>query len=223
MAFSCPVFAALLTMATVLANAGNPVVRAAPAPDLTPASMQASDLWDRAPAVELRGFDGKDAQKTEVRVLWNDDWLFFSFACADGAIVSPGEKDGLDHFRLGDTAEVFVARRGDPAYAEVHATPAGRKTSYFCRDYRQPAEPPREAGKIVVAAAKTTPGWRAFIAVPRDVLAQSRGENEYDIFFARYDYESAGDKPALSAFPVQRGDKPDFHRRGDYAILRLTP
>ena len=223
MAFSCPVIAALLTMATVLANTGNPVVRAAPAPAMTPASMQASDLWDRAPAVELRGFDGKDAQKTEVRALWNDDWLFFSFACADLAIVSPGEKDGLDHFRLGDTAEVFVARRGAAAYAEVHATPAGRKTSYFCRDYRQPADPPREAGKIVVAAEKKTPGWRAFIAVARDVLAQSMGENEYDIFFARYDYESADDKPALSSFPVQRGDKPDFHRRSDYAILRLTP
>lgn len=223
MAFSCPVIAALLTMATVLANNGNPVVRAAPAPALIPASMQASDLWDRAPAVELHGFDGKDAQKTEVRALWNDDWLFFSFACADRAIVSPGEKDGLDHFRLGDTAEVFVARRGAAAYAEVHATPAGRKTSYFCRDYRQPADPPREAGKIVVAAEKTAPGWRAFIAVPRDVLAKSKSENEYDIFFARYDYESSDDKPALSSFPVQRGDKPDFHRRSDYAILRLTP
>ncbi|MFM8230514.1 MAG: hypothetical protein ACKOAL_04760 [Chthoniobacterales bacterium] len=215
--------AALLTMATVLANAGNPVVRAAPAPDLTPASMQASDLWDRAPAVELRGFDGKDAQKTEVRALWNNDWLFFSFACADRAIVSPGEKDGLDHFRLGDTAEVFVARRGESAYAEVHATPAGRKTSYFCRDYRQPAEPPREAGKIVVAASKTPPGWRSFIALPRGIFGKSEKEKGYDVFFARYDYDSADAKPSLSSFPAQRGEKADFHRRSDYAILQLKP
>ncbi|MFM8656047.1 MAG: hypothetical protein ACKOD5_02790, partial [Chthoniobacterales bacterium] len=84
-------------------------------------------------------------------------------------------------------------------------------------------EPPRDAGKIVDSAAKTTPGWLGFIAVPRDILARSKGENKYDIFFARYDYESAGATPALSSFPVQRGDKPDFHRRGDSAILRLTP
>ena len=210
-------------MATVFANTGNPVVHASPAPGLTPALMQASELWDRAPAVALHGFGGTAAQKTEVRVLWNDGWLFFAFACTDRAIVSPGEKDGLDHFRLGDTAEVFVARRGDPAYAEVHATPAGRKTAYFCRDYRQPADPPRETEKIFVAASKTVHGWSAFVAVPRDVFAKSRDENEYDIFFARYDYTSPEEKPALSSFPAQRGDKPDFHRRGDYAILRLTP
>lgn len=208
-------------MATVFVNTGNPVVHALRAPSLTPASMQASDLWDRASAVALRGFDGTAAQNAEVRVLWNDDWLFFAFACADRAIVSPGEKDGLDHFRLGDTAEIFFAGRGDAAYAEVHVTPAGRKTVYFCREYRQSADPPREAGNIVVGASKTAPGWRAFVAVPRDVLAKSKGENEYDVFFARYDYESADKKPALSSFPAQHGDKPDFHRREDYAILRL--
>ncbi|MFM8809147.1 MAG: hypothetical protein ACKOJB_09665, partial [Chthoniobacterales bacterium] len=127
-------------------------------------------------------------------------------------VVVAGEKDVVFIFAPRSCKD--VTRHGD------ERAPTRR---CFCRDYRQPAEPPREAGKIVVASSQTTPGWRAFIAVPRDVLAQSRGENEYDIFFARYDYESAGDKPALSSFPVQRGDKPDFHRRGDYAILRLTP
>lgn len=215
--------AALLTMATVFANAGNPVVNALPAPDLDPASMRSSKAWDRAPSVGLRGFGQNESQTTEVRALWNEDWLFFAFDCADGSVVSPGENDGMDHFRLGDTAEVFVARRGEESYAEVHATPAGRKTLYFCRDYRQPADPPRAAEKTSVAASKTEHGWRAFIAVPRDVLGGTEEASEYDIFLARYDYESGSDKPILSSFPAQRGDKPDFHRRSDYAILRLKP
>jgi len=210
-------------MAIVFADTGNPVVHASHAPGLTPALMQTSDFWDRAPAVELRGFGGRAAQKTEARALWNDDWLFFSLACADGAIVSPGDKDGLDHFRLGDTAEVFVAQRGDPAYAEIHATPAGRKTAYFCRGYRQPSDPPREAEKIVVAASKTPPGWRSFIALPRGIFGKSENEKGYDVFFARYDYDSADSKPSLSSFPAQRGEKADFHRRSDYAILQLKP
>jgi hypothetical protein len=220
----CPsVIAALLTMATVFANAGNPVIDARPAPDLHPAGMQSSEAWDRAPSMELRGFGNSESQKTEVRALWNEDWLFFAFECADSSVVSPGEKDGIDHFRLGDTAEVFLARRGEAIYAEVHATPAGWKTLYFCRDYRQSTDPPRAAEKTSVAASKTERGWRAFIAVPSVLLGGAEETSEYEVFLARYDYESAGSKPVLSSFPAQRGDKPDFHRRGDYAILRLKP
>jgi len=220
--FPC-LIAALLTMATVFADAGTPVVSARFAPDLAPSGLISSSAWDRTPAVELHGFGQTAAQKTRVRALWNEDWIFFGFDCADASVVSPGERDGLDHFRLGDTAEVFVAPRGLSSYAEIHATPAGRKTLYFCRDYREPTDPPRGAGKIHVTASRTDRGWRAFVAVPRTVPGGTEDAREYDVFFARYDYVSAGDKPAVSSFPAQHGDKPDFHRRGDYAILRLVP
>jgi hypothetical protein len=223
MAAYLSVIAALLTMATVFADAGTPVVVARHAPDLAPSGMLSTSAWDTASTVELRGFGQAVAQKTEVRALWNEDWIFFAFDCADNSIVSPGEKDGLDHFRLGDTAEVFIAARGVPRYAEVHATPAGRKTLYFCRDYREPTDAPRGADKIDVAASKTQRGWRAFMAVPRRVPGGANEARDYDVFFARYDYASAGDKPTLSSLPAQHGDKPDFHRRSDYAILRLNP
>ena len=163
------------------------------------------------------------AQEARVSALWNDEWLFFMFACSDGAIVSPGSEDGLDHFRLGDTAEVFIARRGDKSYAEIHATPAGRKTIYFCSDYRQATEPPGMAGAIRVAASPSARGWRAFFAVPRKLFGAARKDDGYDIFFGRYDYASEGGKPELSSYPVLHGSKPDFHRRENYATLLLTP
>ncbi|MBJ7259428.1 MAG: carbohydrate-binding family 9-like protein [Chthoniobacterales bacterium] len=214
---------ALLAMVLALSTPGNPALDAAPAPGLEPAGMARSEAWGKAPAVELTGFSGAPAQRARVRALWNEDWLFFAFSLSDRSIVSPGASDGLDHFRLGDTAEVFIAPRGAAHYAEVHATPAGRKTSYFCSAYRQIAAAPRGAERVTVEAAPDGRGWRAFIAVPRAILEKESGGNGYDVFFARYDYDRGGTAPVLSSFPAQHGDKPDFHRRADYAILRLTP
>lgn len=208
-------------MAFAFANAGKPAIDAAFAPECGPSIMQECRDWNRARSVDLCGFGGTSSQSTEVRALWNEDWLFFAFACSDRDIVCPGTMDGIDHFLLGDTVEVFVARRGVKAYAEIHATPAGWKTVYFFGDYRKPSDPPQDARNIYVAAEKTHGGWRAFVAVPRDLFGRKETEDEYDFFLGRYDYAVQGDKPTLSSFPAQRGDKPDFHRRADYAILRL--
>lgn len=185
--------------------------------------MAGAEAWEKARPVELAGFNRASAQGAEVRALWNEDWLFFAFRLSDGSVVSPGDRDGLDHFRLGDTAEVFIAPRGARAYAEVHATPSGHKTMYFCSDYRQPTSAPTAAVRVRVEAARDPQGWRAFIAVPRDLFGDAKNISEYDVFFARYDYEQPDARPVLSSFPAQRGDKPDFHRRSDYAILSLKP
>lgn len=210
-------------MALAFAQAGKPAIDACSASGLTPARMEKCPDWKRAPSVFLGGVNGGPAQRTEVRILWNDHWLFFNFECTDQNIVSPGREDGLDHFRLGDTAEVFIARRGAKNYVEVHATPAGHKTAYFFGDCREPADPPGGADEIRVAAAKSRHGWRAFLAVPRDLFGHAGESDTCEIFFGRYDYAAGDGKPVLSSYPAQRGDKPDFHRREDYAILRLKP
>lgn len=215
--------AVFLAMAFAYAPAGNPAINALFSPQTTANSMVDCDDWKRAPAVSLAGCDGKSVQHSEVRVLWNDDWLFFAFACADRAIVSPGDRDGLDHFLLGDTIEVFTARRGAKNYLEVHATPAGRKTAYFFGDYRQAVPSPDGACRIRVAAEKVLHGWQALIAVPRDLLGSAEAGDDYEIFLGRYDYDAEQGAPSLSSYPVQHGGKPDFHRREDYAILRLKP
>ena len=210
-------------MALALFSAGEPVVTALPADALEPAAMAGAEAWKKLRPVALAGFSGAAAQDTEVRVLWNEEWLFFAFDCSDTSIVSPGDRDGLEHFRLGDTVEVFVASRGAKSYAEIHATPAGHKTLYFCGDYRRPAPAPPAADRISVEAARTERGWKAFVAVPRELLGKADRPSTCDVFFARYDYDREGARPVLSSFPGQKGDKPDFHRRADYAILELKP
>jgi len=212
-----------LLMASVTPLSGAPALEATRDPDFAAAAaLRQPSGHGSSPAV-LRGVNDVEAQKTSVRVRWNDDALFFLFDCADRHVVAPGRDDGVDHFRLGDTVEVFIGRRGEPAYAEIHATPAGKKSLYFFDGYRSRIAAPADADGVRVDAASTDAGWRAVITVPWRVLgAKTRGE-AWDVFFGRYDYEAEGATPALSSFPAQRGPKPDFHRRADYAILKILP
>lgn len=176
--------------------------------------------WDRVPSAELSGVDGSNVDPAEVRVRWNKQWVFFEFRCRDRSIVAPGDKDGIDHFKLGDVVEIFLSRVGTKNYAEVHATPAGKKSVYFFQDYRQQGAKPTEANAIIVRSEKTGDGWRALICVPWSVSGGSRGEWEF--LAGRYDYVAGSAKPSLSSFPPQTG-KPDFHLRSRYARLELRP
>jgi len=173
--------------------------------------------WEQCPEAILSGVDGSKADVASVRARWNEEWVFFEFICRDKAIVSPGRKDGEDHFKLGDVVEVFVGRSGRPDYLEVHATPAGRKTVYAFRDYREAKQAP--AGPVV-RSGETGNGWRAVIAIPWSSLGGIPEEGTWEFLAGRYDYDASGAHPILSSFPAQSG-KPDFHRRSRYARLEL--
>jgi len=178
--------------------------------------------WERAPGVTLSGVDGGAAAGAVARARWNETWLFVEFTCKDADIVSPGKSDGLDHWKLGDVVEVFLGPSHGTHYAEIHATPAGRKTLYFFRGYRQSAPRPDAADDVVVRAEKAPGGWRAMMAIPWAVVGGAAETGDWRIFAARYDYPSAQDHPVLSSFPRQMG-RPDFHRRETYARLELRP
>ena len=171
--------------------------------------------WERAPEVKLAGVDGVAAVPARMRARWNDEWLFFEFVCRDETLVAPGKKVGEDHYRLGDVVEVFVARAGKPDYLEVHATPAGRKSVYAFRGYRQAAALPVGCA---VRAGKSEGGWRAALSIPRAALGG--GDEGLEFLAGRYDYDKLGGCPVLSSFPAQRG-QPDFHDRARFARLEL--
>jgi hypothetical protein len=178
--------------------------------------------WRAAPGLALTGVDGKPSAPTKVRARWNESWLFVEFVCKDADVVSPGKEDGLDHWKLGDVVEVFLGRTGASPYAEIHATPAGRKTIYFFHGYRQSAPMPPAAEDVVVQAEKVPGGWRAMLAIPWAVLGGGAKAGDWQIFAGRYDYPSATAHPVLSSCPPQTG-RPDFHRRETYARLELRP
>jgi hypothetical protein len=205
------------------AEAAPPVLAAVRAPGLEAGAAWADpDGWKEAPSVLLRGTGGAAAQSASVKARWNEEAVFFEFVCRDAAIVSPGERDGLDHFRLGDVVEVFLGRADADDYAEVHATPAGRKTWYFFQGYRRAAAAPDAVAKIVVRAGEIRDGWRAVLVIPWTVFGANGSAGRWEFLAGRYDYAVAGGAPVLSSFPVQQG-KPDFHARDRYARLELRP
>lgn len=171
--------------------------------------------WAKTPGSVLRG---EGAEVATVRARWNEQAVFFEITCRDRALVSPGEKDGLDHYLLGDVVEIFLARRGSEDYAEVHATPAGMKTCYFYRGYRKAVE--RSAAGITVRAEPVASGWRALMVLPWSVLGEGNVEDSWEILCGRYDYDIAGGRPVLSSFPGQSG-RLDFHDRKRFARLEL--
>ena len=173
--------------------------------------------WEVAPEAELAGVDGKQIAPARVRARWNNEWLFFEFLCRDEALVSPGTKDGEEHFKLGDVVEMFLGTSGHPGYLEVHATPEGFKSVYAFRQYRQSANAP---GGCQVRAGKIPGGWRVVISIPRDALGNKEGPWEF--LAGRYDYDEEGARPVLSSFPAQTG-KPNFHDRSRFAALELLP
>jgi hypothetical protein len=173
--------------------------------------------WAKCPRVVLSGIDGAKVDATSVRARWNEEWLCFEFVCRDQAIVSPGRRDGEDHFKLGDVVEVFVGRDGKPNYLEVHATPAGRKAVYAFRDYREAG--PAPVGPEV-RCAETGDGWRAVMMIPWSALGGAPDNGAWEFLAGRYDYDTSGGRAVLSSFPEQSG-KPDFHQRSRYAQLEL--
>ncbi len=176
--------------------------------------------WREAPAVELRGVDGAEVAGATVRALWNEGWIFFEFSCRDEGIVSPGTRDGLDHFKIGDVVEIFLAREGVEPYAEIHATPAGRKTVYFFSGCRELAPAPTAAQDVRVRSESTADGWRAVMSIPWALAVGNPGDDAWQVLAGRYDYAAEGGVPVLSSFPGQRG-VPDFHARSRYARLEL--
>lgn len=199
------------------------VLMAVMAKGLTPqAAWNDGAAWSDVPAMTLRGLNGCATEEAAVKARWNDRWLFVEFDCVDRHLVAPGKTDGLDHYKLGDVVEVFVARSGEKDYAEVHATPAGKKSLYFFADYRKAADAPEVARDIVVRAERTNAGWRALIAIPWAALGGDPLRNSWKILAGRHDYDTVGGQPVLSSFPAQQAPA-DFHDRSRFARLRLHP
>ena len=206
-------------LAAASAGASPPVLTAVSAPGLDlDRAWRDRPAWAGVPAAVLRGVGGAEVPSAEVRARWNASAVYFEFLCRDEAVVSPGQRDGLDHFRLGDVVEIFLGRRGQPAYLEVHATPAGRKTIYAFRAYRRASAPPAGAG---IRAGAIDGGWRAVLAVPWPSGGRP-ADGAWEFLAGRYDYDEPGGRPVLSSFPAQAG-RPDFHARDRYARLELQP
>ncbi len=173
-----------------------------------------------------------------VRLLWNEKYLYIGFEFIDTDVVAEGLTDQKRHFKLGDTAEVFLKPENQSWYWELYVTPRGHKTAYFflgrglCGLPGGYPENLALKGMITAASIQGTLNnswdkdkkWTAEIAVPLSELTL-QGEKldqntSWLIFFGRYNYGRYLCVCENSSFPPQR--KINYHAHDDYARLKLV-
>ena len=65
----------------------------------------------------------KLAEPGEVRLVWDDKYLYAGIKFYDSDIVAKGKEDQMHHYKLGDLVELFLKPEDQTWYWELHATP----------------------------------------------------------------------------------------------------
>jgi len=97
--------------------------------------------WSKSPAIGnfVNNLDGAPSQyRTEARVLYDDQFLYFAFRCADENIWAT-MKQRDEHLWKEEVVEVFL--QADPrqtSYIELEVNPLGAMIDIFLLDIRKP-------------------------------------------------------------------------------------
>jgi len=171
----------------------------------------------------------------EVRLAWDEKYLYLAVKFHDSDIVAEGERDQLDQYKAGDTAELFLKPEDRTWYWELHVTPAGGKTSFWypgrgrlglpsCREYACGLRAAAHCAGTLNNWLDTDRYWTAEMAMPvKDLTA--RGEHfgpgaRWRILVGRYNYGRGLPKKELSMVP--RLSKTWFHFYEEFAALELV-
>src|SRR5262249_44689310 len=97
--------------------------------------------WSKTPVVGdfVNNVDGSMSQvKTEARILYDDNFLYFSFRCFDKNIWATFKRRD-QHLWLEEVVEFFVqADAHQPGYIEVEVNPLGTLLDLYMLDVRKP-------------------------------------------------------------------------------------
>ena len=174
----------------------------------------------------------------KVRLLWNEKYLFIGFEFTDADVIAEGETDQLNHYLLGDVAEVFLKPENQTWYWECYVTPKGKKTAFFFPSRGMVGLPSVFSKKIALKDLKAAGcirgsvnnpwdkdrKWTAEMAIPREEIGLAGEKLAPDvpwlIFFGRYNYGRNLKWRDLSAYPEQ--ERMDYHIHEDYARLKMV-
>ena len=199
-------------------------------------------VWKRTTAYPMeRAADdiksGKSMEQPgEIRLAWDQEYLYLGVSFTDSDIVGEGEGDQLHHYQLGDVVEWFIKPENNTWYWELYCTPHNRKTAFFYPSQGRLGLPSSQKYQcdLRVAAAidgtrnawkDTDQGWTAELAMPvADLSAHgdrvAPGEI-WRVLVARYNYSFH-----LKSYGTERSSAPqlpwiDFHLIPNYATLKI--
>jgi hypothetical protein len=198
-------------------------------------------VWQRAPVYPLSLSKEQVAsgltlaEPGEVRLAWDENYLYVAVKFSDSDIVAEGEDDQLHHYKMGDLAELFLKPEDETWYWELYATPRGKKTSFWFPGRGRLGLDSGwnyQCGLRVAAKCEGTLNdwrdkdshWTAEMAMPiKDLTA--RGEkfspgSKWRILVSRYNYSRYLPNKELTMSPQL--PKGNFHLYEEYAVLDLT-
>lgn len=175
----------------------------------------------------------------KVKVLWDEQYLYFGFEFTDRDLVSESEKDQDRQDRKGDAVSVFLKPLNHSWYWEFQVSPKGNQSVFFypgrglcklpsCR----PAKPAFTGIKTAAACKGTLNNfwdkdkkWTAEIAIPRSELERA-GEPldpgiPWLVFIKRVNFGRELPVKEYSVFPS--APVTDFHAYENFGRLILEP
>lgn len=179
--------------------------------------------WENAPDVGpfVNNRDGSPSSyETQAKMLWDEEFLYFSFRCVDDNIWATMKKRD-EHLWTEEVVEVFVqADPGHPSYIELEVNPLGTLIDIFLIDIRKPLKYESwnsdriQWAVTVEGTVDGEPGdreWRCEIALPLEdvVTAPNTPPQPGDTWGLNlYRVEKVPEKAGLAWAPTLR---PDFH------------
>ena len=198
--------------------------------------VAADPAWAATPVVDhfAQFWSGQPVpHRTEARLLWDDDALYFAATLGDDAIVAVGHRPN-DRVWLGDAFGLIIQPDDrQPASYEFQVNPAAlalqlaipRPGADFATLATQPA-----LGMVAAAASwrERAPGARGWAVEGRipwaafgPATARPVPGSAWRVTLFRSDSDQAGSRPSLtSAAPLRR---PDVHRLEESSQLRFEP
>ena len=119
--------------------------------------------------------------------------------------------------------ELFMGRRGNPAYREYNFSPSGDWAAFTFADYRRPQEPqdgaPLPAPEIV--ARQTVGRLELDIRLPPEAIPAGEGGLELALTAVIEASDIVDGSHSYWAL-THSGEKPDFHLRSSFSLLSLS-
>lgn len=187
------------------------------------------------PESMLRNGDGNLQEKSAVKLLWDDNYLYVGAEFEDSDVVQEGKEDQGHFYSTGDLLEVFLKPAEENYYWEIYGTPNNKKTWFSipsrgrlifpaCASYLP------ENFKVAAAVDGTLNNWKdkdkrwtVEMAIPIKELtvhgAKFDNSANWTILLARYNYSVYLQGAELSAYPQL--SNVNWHLYEEYAKLRL--
>lgn len=178
----------------------------------------------------------KVEQDAEVRLAWNNEFLYLGVKFFDSDIVAEGKKDQEMHFSLGDVCELFLKPADKSWYWELYVTPRGKKSSFFFPSQGRlglPSNFEYDCDLKVDAQIEGTLNnwsdtdkyWTGEMAMPIKDLT-SRGESfgpasDWRILVARYNYSYQLPTSGAELTMTPKLTETNYHSLDEYAVLKM--